>query len=71
MIKPLHNSRTGSARAAEYTIKQANGRFRIYDRQSRFRCEFATLPAAQAYIESRSAASHNNALSDEGIKVAA
>jgi hypothetical protein len=63
MIKPLHSSRTGSARPAEYTIKQANGRFRIYDKQQRFRCEFATLAAAQAYIESRT--SHNNVLSDD------
>lgn len=66
MIKPLHSSRTGSARAAEYTIKQQGGRFRIYDKQQRFRCEFATMPAAVAYIESRGAAKH-----DEGMKEAA
>ena len=61
MTKQLHSARTGSARPAEYTIKQADGRFRIYDKQQRFRCAFATLPAAQAYIESRTA--HNPAIS--------
>ena len=52
-LQKLHSSRTGSARPAEYTIRQQSGRFRIYDKQQRFRCEFATLPAAQAYIEAR------------------
>ena len=59
MTKPLHSS----AKPAEYTIRQQSGRFRIYDKQQRFRCEFATLPAAQAYIEARATA-HGAALPD-------
>lgn len=59
-----HNAtKTGSARPAEYTIKCERGRYRIYDRQQRFRCEFATMPAAVAYIESRTSQSHNLAIS--------
>ena len=51
-----HNStRTGSARPAEYTIREQGGRFRIYDKQQRFRCEFATRAAAEAYIAMRMA----------------
>lgn len=64
-LQKLHSSRTGSARQAEYTIRLQGGRYRIYDRQQRFRCEFATPEAANAYVASRTAAaSHNNALSD-------
>jgi hypothetical protein len=52
-----HNSsRTGSARPAEYTIRFQGGRYRIYDKQQRFRCEFATPEAANAYVAQRSGA---------------
>lgn len=71
-IRHLHSTAPhGSARPAEYTIKQQGGRYRIYDKQQRFRCEFATPEAANAYVASRTAASHNNALSDEWSQVAA
>ncbi len=62
-LQKLHSARTGSAKPAEYTIRQQGGRFRIYDKQQRFRCEFATMPAAQAYIEARATA-HGDALPD-------
>lgn len=65
MLRTLNSTRTGSARPSEYTILYSGGHYRIYDKQQRFRCEFATLPAAQAYIASRTAAAaHNNALAD-------
>ena len=71
-LHKLHSSRTGSDRPAEYTIRFQGGRYRIYDKQQRFRCEFATPEAANAYVDIRTAAaSHNKALSDEGMKVAA
>lgn len=72
-LRKLHSTAPhGSARCADYHIKFERGRYSIYDKQQRFRCAFATLPAAQAYIDQRSgAASHNNALSDERQAVAA
>lgn len=54
MIHKHNSTRTGSARPAEYTIRQQGGQWRIYDKQQRFRCSFATLPAAQAYVAMRS-----------------
>lgn len=67
-LQKLHSSRTGSARPApDYHVKCERGRYRVYDKQQRFRCEFATLVAAQEYMAMRSGApSHNKALSDEG-----
>lgn len=59
-LHKLHSSRTGSARPAEYTIKCERGRYRIYDRQQRFRCEFATPEAANAYVAQRSGAPRNS-----------
>ena len=65
MIHKHNSTRTGSAKPAEYTIKQQGGQWRIYDKQHRFRCGFATLLAAQEYVAMRSGApSHNKALSD-------
>lgn len=69
-LQKLHSTRTGSARPAEYTIRFQGGRYRIYDKQQRFRCEFATPEAANAYVVSRTAPSHNNALSDDRTAVA-
>ena len=64
-LQKLHSSRTGSARPApDYHVKCERGRYRVYDKQQRFRCEFATPEAANAYVASRTASSHNKALSD-------
>lgn len=61
----------GSASSAAYHIVYRDGQYKVFDKAQRFRVGFATLPAAQAYIDQRSgAASHNKALSD-GQAVAA
>lgn len=60
----LHSSRTGSARAAEYHIVYRDGVYKVFDKAGRFRLSFATLPAAQTYIESRTSQSHNLAISN-------
>ncbi len=54
-LSKLHSSRTGSARPAEYHIVFRDGMYKVFDKAQRFRVGFATLPAAQAYIESRTA----------------
>lgn len=66
-LRKLHSTAPhGSARPApDYHVKCERGRYRVYDKQQRFRCEFATPEAANAYVASRTAAaSHNKALSD-------
>ena len=54
-LSKLHSSRTGSARPAEYHIVFRDGMYKVFDKAQRFRVSFATMPAAQTYIESRSA----------------
>ena len=62
----------GSAKSADYHIVYRDGQYKVFDKAQRFRVGFATLPAAQAYIDTRSGApSHNNALSDDRQAVAA
>ena len=58
-LRKLHSSRTGSANSAAYHITFKDGLYRVFDKAGRFRVGFATLPAAQAYIESRTAQAHN------------
>ncbi len=65
MIHKHNSTRTGSARPAEYTIKQQAGQWRIYDKQQRFRCSFATLPAAQAYVAMRTPTHQGNASTEQ------
>jgi hypothetical protein len=71
-LRKLHSTAPhGSANSAAYHIVYREGQYKVFDKAGRFRVGFATLPAAQTYIDMRSgAASHNNALSDEGMKVA-
>ena len=68
MIHKHNSSRVGSpttVHPAEFTIRFKDGLFRIYDKQQRFRCGFATQALAQEYVNQRSGApSHNKALSD-------
>ena len=64
MTKPLHSARTGSASNAAYHVVYREGQYKVFDKAQRFRCSFATMPAAQAYIESRTAQSHNLAISN-------
>jgi len=65
-LPKLHSTAPhGSARPApDYHVKCERGRYRVYDKQQRFRCEFATMPAAVAYIESRTSHSHNLPISN-------
>ncbi|MGB2787900.1 MAG: hypothetical protein WBC13_01065, partial [Dokdonella sp.] len=64
----LHSSRTGSAKAADYHIVFKDGQYKVFDKAQRFRLSFATMPAAQSYIESRTARStDNNALSQQEV----
>ena len=58
MTKQLHSVRTGSARPAEYHIVYKDGRYKVFDKAQRFRVSFATPDAANAYIEQRTAKSH-------------
>jgi hypothetical protein len=62
MTKQLHSARTGSARAADYHIVYRDGMYKVYDKAQRFRVSFATIPAAQAYIDGRTAQSHHLAI---------
>lgn len=65
-LQKLHSSRTGSARpanSAAYHIVYRDGLYRVFDKAGKFRVGFATLPAAQAYIEARATA-HGDALPD-------
>jgi hypothetical protein len=36
-----------------YTIKEQQGRYAVYDRNQHYRCSFATRAAAEAYIASQ------------------
>ncbi len=56
----LHSSRTGNAKAAEYHIVYRDGVYKVFDKAQRFRLSFATMPAAQSYIESRTARGTDN-----------
>lgn len=60
----LHSSRTGNAKAADYHIVFKDGQYKVYDKAGRFRLTFATMPAAQAYIDGRISQSHNLAISN-------
>lgn len=37
----------------EYRIVEQGGLFKVYDRNEHYRCSFATLAAAQAYVDVR------------------
>lgn len=67
MIKPLHSSRTGSASSAAYHITFKDGMYRVFDKAGKFRVGFATLPAAQTYIDGRTRSTDNNALSHQEV----
>ena len=64
MTKPLHSARTGSASNAAYHVVYREGQYKVFDKAQRFRCSFATMPAAQAYIDMRTAG-HRTAASLE------
>lgn len=64
MIKPLHSTRLGSAKSADYHIVFKDGMYRVFDKAGKFRVGFATLPAAQTYIDGRAAQSHNLSFSN-------
>jgi hypothetical protein len=57
-LRKLNATRTGSASSAAYHIVYRDGQYKVFDKAQRFRLGFATLPAAQAYIDMRSA--HRN-----------
>lgn len=65
-LQKLHSTAAqGSASSAAYHIVYKDGMYKVFDKAGRFRVGFATLPAAQTYVASRTAPpSHNNALSD-------
>lgn len=63
----LHSSQTGSAKTADYHIVFKDGQYKVFDKAQRFRLSFATMPAAQSYIESRTARSTDNALSPQEV----
>lgn len=54
-LQKLHSTRTGSASSAAYHIVFKDGQYRVFDKAGRFRVGFATLPAAQTYIDLRTA----------------
>lgn len=56
MLHKLNATRTGSARTANsaaYHITYKDGLYRVFDKSGKFRVGFATLPAAQIYIDER------------------
>lgn len=53
MLRKLNATRTGSANSAAYHIVYKDGQYRVFDKGGKFRIGFATLPAAQAYIDMR------------------
>jgi len=62
-LQKLHSTATQGS--AAYHIVYKDGMYKVFDKAGRFRVGFATLPAAQTYVASRTAPpSHNNALSD-------
>lgn len=66
-LQKLHSARTGSARpanGADYHIVFKGGLYRVFDKAGRFRVGFATLPAAQAYIEARATVHAGGAVPD-------
>lgn len=55
-LRKLHSTAPhGSASSAAYHIVYKDGQYKVFDKAQRFRVGFTTLPAAQAYIESRTA----------------
>ena len=64
MLRKLNATRTGSANAAAYHIVYKDGQYRVFDKGGKFRIGFATLPAAQTYIDMR-AAGHRTATTPE------
>lgn len=52
-MRKFNSTQTGSAKSADYHIKFMGGQYRVFDKQGRFRVGFATLPAAQTYIDLR------------------
>ena len=60
----LHSSRSArTANADAYHIVYKDGMYRVFDKAGRFRMSFATLPAAQTYIDGRARSTDNTALS--------
>lgn len=55
MLRKLNATRTGSATTAAYHIVYKDGQYRVFDKSGKFRVGFATLPAAQTYIDLRTA----------------
>jgi hypothetical protein len=58
MLHKLNATRTGSSRQAntgDYHIVFKDGQYRVFDKSGKFRLGFATLPAAQTYIDGRTA----------------
>ena len=70
MHRKLNSARTGSANSAAYHIVYREGQYKVFDKAQRFRVGFATLPAAQAYIDSRTAHAHNPAVSQSLLEAA-
>ena len=64
MLRKLNATRTGSVSSAAYHIVYREGQYKVFDKAQRFRVGFATLPAAQAYIDMR-AAGHRTATTPE------
>lgn len=60
MLRKLNSTRTGSSHrpAPDYHIIYRDGMYKVFDKAQRFRCSFATPDAANAYIEQRTAKSH-------------
>ena len=56
-LRKLHSTAPhGSASSAAYHIVFKDGQYRVFDKAGKFRVGFATLPAAQTYIDMRSGA---------------
>lgn len=56
MLRKLNTTQTHSAQSGAtvgYHIIYKEGSYRVYDKGGRFRLAFATLPAAQTYINLR------------------
>lgn len=67
-MKSLNSTWTTSAKSADYHIVYRDGQYKVFDKAQRFRVGFATQPAAEAYIESRTARSTDNkALSQQEV----
>ena len=55
MLRKLNATRTGSANTAAFHITYKDGLYRVFDKSGKFRLGLTTLPAAQTYIDMRTA----------------